>query len=231
MSTFTFEDGSFQDYTLRSPDLDATAETAMFAESLENSPEHEGAQALMSLFDSTPAKGRHSQPDYSNLCLDMESTRNRGIHFAQCMRSYFSRYSISSVEQYFFRNNSIFDEERFHILCDHLAVNRLLLKEVLHILDVPNAKKMIQDTMILRVSAKKLAMPGQTKNAVSTSTVVSDSGMKFLLSCMSRSLSFPAMCSSCRVLCSSQGGGHCKAGFQIECLQQVQQRHRPGHVL
>jgi hypothetical protein len=105
-----------------------------------------------------------------------------------------------------------------------------LLKEVLHILDVPNAKKMIQDTMILRVSAKKLSMPAQTKNAVSTSTVVSDSGMKFLFLRMPRSLSFPAMCSPCRVLCSSKAGGHCNAGFQIECLQQVRQSHRPGHV-
>ena len=221
----TFDDGPNEDLIstssmdlFGSPELQHNEEGLMFDHGQnhdDSGRQNEAVSALMSLFDNSC-----NQPRYSNLCLERDICKNKGKHFDDFMQAQFKAYNVRRNDQSFFRNNAFFDETRFYSFCDHLAANQSVLQQVFPVFQEQGALELIRDTIRLRLSSKKSVMPNLTKNPLYTSTVVNDTGMQLLLSCISVSVLFPVYAR--RVMCcASQFPSRPVSYPHLSCVAQL----------
>ena len=216
MASITFEDGfnqtitasppsAIDHYLYGSPDLQENEEGTMFTDQTTAHINHSSAtntekvDALLSLID------------YSDLCMDREFRKNRGVHSDDFMKEKIELYNIKRRDLPFFRNNSVLNESRLYSLCDHLALNHDVLLQVLDVFYEQGPKDLILHTIRGRLSQKKLSTSNSSKTQLHPSSTVNDKGLKFLLPCMSvslRSLSCAhhGMCCAARNSITSEAG-------------------------
>ena len=119
-----------------------------------------------------------TRPQYSDLCMAQEFTKNRGIHFEQFMKEQLIVYNVKRKDEVFFRNNAIFDDKRFYSLCDHLAVNHDVLQQVIAVFHDQGPKDLIVDTIRRRLAVKNLRISNSSKNPFDQYSVMYSTGQQ-----------------------------------------------------
>lgn len=152
-----------------SPEKD-NEEATMFTNQSHNPVNHVSA-AVNGTLDSIFSRidERFDRPRYSDLCLDRELSRNRGVHFQVTMKNKLENYNVKRKDEVFFRNNAVFDDERLYSLCDHLAINHDVLQQVLALFHFEGPKNLILDTIRHRLKVKNLGIYNSNKNPMGQS--------------------------------------------------------------
>ncbi len=154
-----------------SPEQQHCEEATMFTDPSHNELNHVSAPvngALHSLF--SRIEEAFARPQYSDLCLDREFSKNKSVHFQVSIKNKLEVYKVRRKDEVFFRNNAVFDDERLYSLCDHLAVNHDVLQQVLAVFHDQGPKDLILDTIRRRLKLKNLKIYNSNTNPIGQSS-------------------------------------------------------------